>query len=1042
MLPKKIVLENFGPFVHETVDFTRLNELPLFLIGGKTGAGKTTIFDGITYALFGDASGGIRSVNEFRSTFADNHEPTRVLFEFEHQGRLYQIERSPKQRLRKKRGEGFTEKAPKVQFTVYDEGKEVRAYTKEKVVSEEIYELLHLNKKQFRQIVMLPQGEFRNFLVAPSSEKEILLRNLFGTESYRAFTEDLKQQKQMLESECQQATQKIQQCLDQLSFERGATIAESITLVQVALTASRQNLAEQQQALALEKRQLKEKRTQVATAEKLAEKFEAKAQAQQELAALKEQEPLIQQLEAQVAEGKKLERLKPLYDNLQQATATTDDLRTQQTALQAELSKTMELWAHWERADAELTAKSDDWQQKEQERQQLTQLLPLVKQQASLRQQQTELLAQQQEHHKQLRRLEQNQQLGEKNRRLLQQEVATRPVWQERLYTEKGFFQRLEQLKAEADQIEQVKEIESDQQIQLAVLIEQIAASSNQLIAKETEYKNAKSRWAALEIARLSQELVPGEPCPICGSLDHPNPASVVEVEGQELQQLQLKLERLEQAKNRLEITKVAAQKQADALQQRFDQQQEARYQRQKSFSLAVLAFCEQLAQFYSQSEQIPDLDRLERFLTEKQTETQLRLQQLTETATELAHQDEQQAKDQQQQAELQANYQARLNALSELKGKLTAITEQLGEVKEAPLQARLQELTNELAEHQQQVTEHQQQGQTLEHEKIRQQAELKQLEKQLITTQMEQQKCQTLLQEKAAASQVSLEQLATYQPVELADSEAKLQKFANRYAIAKDRFAQLQRELVDQNMPDVPQLQVQLAEASEAYEQSQQLVIRQEAQLTEQEKLVTQITDLQAENEHQLATLAELTQLFQTFNGDNPQKISLERYVLQWYLMEVLQSANHQLAELTNGRYQFELNQQTGSYKGQTGLEINIFDDNAGASRSAHSLSGGESFIAALALALGLAEVIQAQAGGVAIDALFIDEGFGSLDEEALQMAIDALAGIENKGRMIGIISHVKELKEQIPQQILVNTSGTGQSTIDYRLEGWSEVR
>lgn len=152
-------------------------------------------------------------------------------------------------------------------------------------------------------------------------------------------------------------------------------------------------------------------------------------------------------------------------------------------------------------------------------------------------------------------------------------------------------------------------------------------------------------------------------------------------------------------------------------------------------------------------------------------------------------------------------------------------------------------------------------------------------------------------------------------------------------------------------------------------------------------------------------------------------------------YLQEVLQVANTHLQRLTKNRYQFELADSVGSYRGKTGLEINVYDDEAGMTRSAHTLSGGESFIAALSLALALAEVIQAQSGGITVEALFIDEGFGSLDEEALEMAMEALETIESEGRMIGIISHVRELKERVLQQIRIDAKGSGQSTVRYHL-------
>ncbi|MGO3611265.1 MAG: AAA family ATPase, partial [Enterococcus sp.] len=161
MLPKKIIMENFGPFLHEEVNFEEMTEAPLFLISGKTGAGKTTIFDAITFALYGDASGGIRSSNEIRSSFAEPTEETRVQFIFEHQGRSYAIERWPKQTLEKKNGKGETTKNQKVQLSIFDDtGKEAEAYTKVDAVNEVIYQILHLQKDQFRQIVMLPQGEF------------------------------------------------------------------------------------------------------------------------------------------------------------------------------------------------------------------------------------------------------------------------------------------------------------------------------------------------------------------------------------------------------------------------------------------------------------------------------------------------------------------------------------------------------------------------------------------------------------------------------------------------------------------------------------------------------------------------------------------------------------------------------------------------------------------------------------------------------------------------------------------------------------------
>ena len=177
---------------------------------------------------------------------------------------------------------------------------------------------------------------------------------------------------------------------------------------------------------------------------------------------------------------------------------------------------------------------------------------------------------------------------------------------------------------------------------------------------------------------------------------------------------------------------------------------------------------------------------------------------------------------------------------------------------------------------------------------------------------------------------------------------------------------------------------------------------------------------------------MTEITNLSAVASGDGDQsKMGFERYVLTYFLEEVLIVANERLQQLTNNRYLFDLNREEGSRKTDTGLEINIYDDNAGGIRNVRTLSGGESFIAALSLSLSLSEVVQQHAGGIQIETMFIDEGFGSLDEDALEEAMNALMNIEGSGRLVGIISHVKELKDRIPDQLQVISSGTGKSQI-----------
>ncbi|MDU3375224.1 MAG: SMC family ATPase, partial [Enterococcus casseliflavus] len=234
MQPKSLQMKNFGPFIDEKLDFSQLQAGGLFLISGKTGAGKTTIFDGMTFALFGETSGNLRSGKEMRSMFASPTEETSVTFTFEHQRFTYQIQRKPEQTLAKKRGDGVTNQTAKVQLTIFDaEGKEKKQISKRTEVDAFIKDLLQLDAKQFFQIMMLPQGEFRNFLIASSNEKERVLRNLFGTEMYQQFNEWLKEQVKAQSKKLEHQQLVASQIMERFEWEEAQevlTVAEGLTL--------------------------------------------------------------------------------------------------------------------------------------------------------------------------------------------------------------------------------------------------------------------------------------------------------------------------------------------------------------------------------------------------------------------------------------------------------------------------------------------------------------------------------------------------------------------------------------------------------------------------------------------------------------------------------------------------------------------------------------------------------------------------------------------------------------------------------------------
>ena len=1040
MLPKKIIMENFGPFVHEEVDFDELTEAPLFLISGKTGAGKTTIFDAITFALYGDASGGVRSSNEIRSSFAEPTEETRVQFIFEHQGRKYSIERWPKQTLAKKNGKGETTKNQKVQLSIFnDKGQEAEAYTKVDAVNEVIYQILNLQKDQFRQIVMLPQGEFRTFLNANSTEKETVLRSLFGTSFYRQFTENLKLQKCELEKSVSEMTTRIDQLFQQVVAEKGVTYGESLNLAREYLLLEEQELLKSQTELAEKQAKQKALQQQLQRAQELSESFKQEQQTRRELLKIEEQLPEQEEKKQQLVRGRELEKIRPTYDRIQELVKQQIQQTDEATENQQRAAELEQQYSECQKQTTDFEQQSAEWQTKEQQLQSLNALLPLVKQKEQLMKQKTELTDKQAKQQEHLTEIIQQIKVHEEKIKLLETKQSTEKMWQDRRYEELQFQQTVTQLQQSAKEIFDQQEEEEDQQVKLAQLVEKASRTSNQLTSEVADYKKLKSQWASAEIARLSMDLLPGEPCPVCGSKEHPNPAQHAELTTDNLGQLQVALETQEARIKQLELIREQAEAQYEVGIKTFDQLQEDRSAAQKAQEEQINTLQATFADYY-QLEVEADLSELVIFLRERQKETDERLAEINESKQALLDLKAEIDNDQAKKLKSETSLNAVMGELQTLEGRLSSIEEQTKEWQLPTLEAHIAEIQGKIDEYHTRLQAHQVLVKELEQQRIRLQENQKLLAKQQQETAENLEKFQTSLQQQLVDADLAIEQLAAA-PIDLLSLEQEITEFDQQVLLLKDRQSRLAEVIKDQEEPELDELQTLVTSCEAEVTQFQQQHYAKESQLQQQRTLIEKIEDLQAQSKEQLDELSQMLQLYQTMNGDNPQKISLERYVLQWYLAEVLQCANQQLNQLTKGRYRFELKQETGRSKGNTGLEINVYDDNAGATRSSHTLSGGESFIAALSLALGLAEVIQSQAGGVAIEALFIDEGFGSLDEEALEMAMEALESIENAGRMIGIISHVRELKERIPQQIIVETSGTGRSSIRYQLEGWSET-
>lgn len=1038
MQPKSLQMKNFGPFIDEKLDFSQLQAGGLFLISGKTGAGKTTIFDGMTFALFGETSGNLRSGKEMRSMFASPTEETSVTFTFEHQRFTYQIQRKPEQTLAKKRGDGVTNQTAKVQLTIFDaEGKEKKQISKRTEVDAFIKDLLQLDAKQFFQIMMLPQGEFRNFLIASSNEKERVLRNLFGTEMYQQFNEWLKEQVKAQSKKLEHQQLVASQIMERFEWEE----AQEVLTVAEGLTLWAQDLEKQQAQL----QQLLHKKDQAIQEMKAAQdafyrakeienariEWQGLQEKARELHAKKTEiaqkkaqlNQLVWALEHQEIMQQKEERVKEAQQAAQQINETKQQLQEIQ---QQQVS--------WQDQRALIDGIKKKQEAASQKVQRIQQQIPLAQRTQAQQEEVAQLEKAAQQQTTELTKINQAQASAKAQAQHLVEEIETLRGFQTeavKLVETQALVEKWQQAKAQFREAEQ--KAGEQQQIHSELVLEQQQLAASLLELQKT-LKQETSQNARMQIARLRLLLEENEPCPVCGSLDHPNTQehTTYRIEDiiaseQRLEQTQEKLTKIqqqvsanqtlqEQATLRIsewQATSVAAQKQVafawTAVQQAFATLQPLEHQEAITEETTVAELKKRQSFNQQKAASYEDAQKKHQAVNEKLATLNESFQQVSEQAKK--------AQEARQLAE----------------GKLASLQEQLAGATYEQLQADLTKTNGLLREYTQQIEADARQEAQLNEQQAILSEKLKNLqqffaEKQAAKTKAEQRLTQRL-QEAGMTEETMRELIAQAAQTTVLSEEIKT--YEQETVFVQQRLALLDAQLKEQAAIDLNHLEADYLQLQTVMEELQQETVRKQEKVNGNQRLFDELQVIYQQNVEELAQLGQLQQLAETINGENVKKTSLERYVLQQFLTEILEVANERLARLTRGRYQFELADKVGSYRSSTGLEIDIYDDNAGQVRRAHTLSGGESFIAALALAISLADVIQQRAGGIEIEALFIDEGFGSLDEESLEMAMEALEMIENEGRMIGIISHVRELRARILQQVFVETNGSGQSRI-----------
>ena len=1042
MRPHKLTLCAFGPYAAEQViDFDQLGGRNLFLITGPTGAGKTTVFDAICFALYGRASSMERDGAALRSHFAAGDAETFVELEFSLGDKRYRVRRSPWQLRPKKRGSGLTESEHDAEFKEMVAGSVT--ISKPAAVDPKVVETLGLTYEQFRQIVMVPQGEFRKLITAGTREREDIFRKIFGTEQFLLIQNKLFDKAKLLEQELKSLQGQLEQTVRRIEpaddDELGGLLASPPYDVAGVLVGLEQLLSrDEARAAALKSEQerlteqLQDKQKELFQAEELQRKLAARDAAAEAKQRLESRKTEVEAQRQQAERARKAATVRGAEENRQEWAARRQDrqrklaeaneslqaanrqLMVAETALADERqrdSQRSELQAQQTRLEG-LVGKVADLDSR---RERLAELAHQAAQaEAALTQQQQQL-----ENHKQALLACQSE--------LEQARAAATetPALQQRRDAAEASQAQIDKLGVALKELSGLAE-------RFQAAEQRLTQAEQQREQAETAFEAARNVFLQQQAAFLATRLQSGSPCPVCGSPDHPRPATG---DGNAASESELKA---------LEQTLKTARAEAEQCKRQFDEISGERQKQQLTADLLLEALATEMRQAFIPVAAAEKLNWLRQARTTLQSE-------LRELRQQLQRLEQLKQREQQLVAEIdgknrlteQLEQQAKqlTEARSELLVAVRAEQELLRQLEaELPQAVRTQSALAEA------LRQNQAELQTLQAAleravEARASGELKRVQaetaKAAAQTALEDAATECVRAEEkflAALAEAGFADASDYtgarlEAAQLLRLEAAITDYFEQLRSACDNFARIDAELAGAQMVETAPLQQQLAELKLAMdrcgEQAAELYARQKAN----RENLAQLTGLKQRFDRSAVQYAIASDLSKVARGDNNQRMSFERYILAAYFDEIVAAANLRLAKMTAGRYEMRRIDEKGKGGGQFGLELEVLDFYTGKYRHVKTLSGGEGFKASLALALGLADVVQAHAGGVAVDTMFVDEGFGTLDPESLQSAINCLIDLQRSGRLVGIISHVPELKDEIGARLEVQTGNGGSS-------------
>lgn len=923
MRPEKLILSAFGPYAsRQEIPFYELGKQGLYVISGDTGAGKTTIFDAITFALYGEPSGNYRKAEMLQSKYAANGEETYVELTFSVGDIFYQIHRNPEYQRPKKRGEGWiTQKADAV-LTMPDGS----VVTGARNVTEKCEEILGLKREQFTQIAMLAQGEFQKMLFSPTEEKSRIFRMLFHTAPYQVFQEKIKEKTSALKRTYETMEVSIRQYADGVSVPEGEALGEKWEerIQSPDKEGWIEVLSEIIEKLQNETNILEEKISQ--SEEKVQWYNDRLRDTEQELRAKEEEKKLTEELKNRIQKKNLCQK------RLQMA---EEDAKGNETIQERITRESVQLETY-----REVEQRQKRWKNKQTEYGNLSLKLDAIRKKQVQTKSELETC---------IKERQEIPDLEEASKELLQKQQET-----------DSRHQSLKDFLMICNRYQEVKKsLEAEQ--------EKYRHIRDKSQKAQEEYSALERAFLDGQAGILAETLRDGEPCPVCGSIHHPDKAKKPEriPDEQTLKEKKASVERI------LEEDKRQSRK-AGEIKGRAEE------------TAVLLKSQSQFLWPEKGPDTLGDAYRMMKeegcLLEDKKKELSTREKELKDQKTKKENLEKRQDDLKNQVEELTREILQLEKQTASLKAELEAEGKHLEEMKSALSYASYEEAR----------------------ETIRKMEEKKQEKERALE---EARAAYQSAENEISACKASLQVWVEQQKDRQASEEEKRQE--KEELEAKKQQIMARKQILMKKKEGLLPI---LHSDQEAYEKMKTVVSRQK----------------EVELEYRMTG-----SLSDTVNGTlgGKEKIMLETYVQMAYFDRILVRANRRLLVMTDGQYELVRKKTADNRRSQSGLEMDVIDHYNGTQRSIHTLSGGESFQASLALALGLSDEIQAMSGGIRMEAMFVDEGFGTLDEEALEKAVRALASISEGNKLVGIISHVAELKDRIEKKILVKKEKAGES-------------